>query len=158
MAATNLQFVNFQLGYESYGINIMMVHSIVRYDGIREIPNSPAFVEGIYNLRGEIVPVINLHKRFNIAPRVYASEEDEYDRGMMIFKIGNDKVALIIDSVSRVVTLDSSKIQLPPSTISGIGREYIQGIYNNDDLYLVILDVGKIFDPNELRQLKLIGG
>lgn len=157
MANEVLQFVAFQLGTENYGVDIMMVNSIVHPDGVREIPNSPDFVEGIYNLRGEIIPVINLHRRFGIAARVFESEEEEYERGMMIIQIGGDKIGLIIDSVSRVVSVEKEKIQPPPSTIAGIRREYIQGVYNRDDLYLVILEVNRIFDTAELKQLRMLG-
>lgn len=158
MAGENFQLVTFQLGNETYGVDIMLVNSIVRAEGIRSIPNSPQFVEGIYNLRGEIIPVINLHNRFNISEVVLTEDDDEHVQGMMIIQIAGEKLGLIIDNVSRVVSIESDQIQPPPLTISSIGREYIRGVYNKDDLYLVILDVTRIFDPAELKQLKTIGG
>lgn len=158
MAGENFQLVTFQLGNETYGVNIMEVNSIVRAEGIRGIPNAPHFVEGIYNLRGEIIPVINLHNRFNIAYAEVDDEDEELVQGMMIIQINGSKLGLIIDNVSRVVTIDTEKIQPPPLTISGIGREFIRGVYNREQDYLVILDVSRIFDPAELKQLRMIGG
>lgn len=154
--AENLQVVTFTLGSEKYGVDIMRVNSIVRSEGIREIPNAPEFVQGIYNLRGEIIPVINLHKRFNI-PEVPKTEDDLDFDAMMIVKIGSDKIGLVIDDVARVVSLETEHIQPAPANFAGIGREYINGIYNREDLYLILLDVARIFDPNEIKRLKGLG-
>lgn len=158
MINDTFQVVTFQLGAEKYGIDIMVVNSIVQAEGIRGIPNAPDFVQGIFNLRGEIIPVINLHKRFNI-PEVSRQEDvAEWFDSMVIIQIGSDKIALMIDDVSRVITLRLDEIQPPPQTIAGIGREYVKGVYNKGELYLVILDIFRIFDPVELNQLKRIGG
>lgn len=148
-----MQLVTFQLGLEHYGIDIMAVDGIVRVQDIRPIPNAPSYVEGIFNLRGEIIPIINLHKRFHLK-RAVLSEEDEMLSGFIIIEINNMKLGIIIDKVSRVVTVEMSKIQPPPQMLSGIGAEYIQGVFNRDDGYLIILDIGRLFDPKELQQLE----
>ncbi|HOV63365.1 MAG TPA: chemotaxis protein CheW [Spirochaetia bacterium] len=148
-----MQLVTFQLGLEHYGIDIMAVDGIVRVQDIRPIPNAPSYVEGIFNLRGEIIPIINLHKRFHLK-RAVLSEEDELLSGFIIIEINNMKLGIIIDKVSRVVTVEMSKIQPPPQMLSGIGAEYIQGVFNRDDGYLIILDIGRLFDPKELQQLE----
>jgi len=147
-----VQLVTFQLGEEDYGIDIMAVDSIVRVQDIRAIPNAPGYVEGIFNLRGDIIPVINLHKRFHLK-KAELSEEDEQLSGFIVIDINGMKLAVIIDKVSRVVSIDTSKIQPPPQMISGIGAEYIQGVYNKEDGYLIILDINRLFDPKELKQL-----
>lgn len=147
-----VQLVTFQLGEEDYGIDIMSVDSIVRVQDVREIPNAPAFVEGIFNLRGDIIPVINLHKRFHLK-KAELSEDDEQLSGFIVIDINGMKLAVIIDKVSRVVAVDTTKIQPPPQMISGIGAEYIQGVYNKEDGYLIILDINRLFDPKELKQL-----
>jgi purine-binding chemotaxis protein CheW len=139
-----LQLVTFQLGEELYGIDIMNVKEIQKVREIRAIPNAPMYVEGIFNLRGSIIPVINLHKRFHIR-KAKLSEEDEMLSGFMIISI-NDKV-------SRVMTIEKSEIQPPPQMIAGIGTEYIQGVVKENDGYLIILDIMRLFDPKELQQL-----
>ncbi len=155
MADTNeskLQLVTFQLGSESYGIDIMIVDGIVRVEETRSIPNAPNYVDGIFNLRGEIIPIINLHKRFQIR-RAELSEEDMLLSGFIIIKISGMKLGIIIDKISRVITVDLDKMQLPPQMLSGIGAEYIQGVFTREEEYLILLDIERLFDPRELQQL-----
>jgi purine-binding chemotaxis protein CheW len=149
----SIQLVTFQLGEEHYGINIMSVDGIVRVEETRSIPNAPAYVEGIFNLRGEIIPIINLHKRFHLK-RAELSEEDELLSGFIIIDINGMKIGIIIDKVSRVVTVDLNKMQKPPQMLSGIGAEYIQGVFSKEDGYLIMLDILRLFDPKELQQLE----
>ncbi|MCA1754259.1 MAG: chemotaxis protein CheW [Spirochaeta sp.] len=149
---TKLQLVTFQLGQEHYGVDIMDVEGIVKVEDVRSIPNAPVYVEGIFNLRGEIIPVINLHKRFHLK-RAKLSEEEELLSGFVIISIDGVNLAVIIDKVSRVVTIDGSEIQAPPQMIAGIGAEYIQGVVHREEGYLVILDIRRLFNLKELEQL-----
>lgn len=149
---SQIQLVTFQLGEELYGIDIMKVDGIVREENIRAIPNAPPYVEGIFNLRGNIIPVINLHKRFHLKP-AELSEEDKLLSGMVIININEMLIGVIIDKVSRVLTIDKDKIQPPPQMISGIGAEYIKGVTQEKEGYLIILDIERLFDPKELQQL-----
>lgn len=149
---SKLQLVTFQLGSESYGIDIMIVDGIVRVEETRSIPNAPNYVDGIFNLRGEIIPIINLHKRFQIH-RAELSEEDMLLSGFIIIKISGMKIGIIIDKISRVITVDLDKMQLPPQMLSGIGAEYIQGVFTREEGYLILLDIERLFDPKELQQL-----
>ncbi|MDR0586112.1 MAG: chemotaxis protein CheW [Treponema sp.] len=146
------QLVTFQLGEELYGINIMDVKEIVRVQDIRAIPNAPAYVEGIFNLRSEIIPIINLHKRFHIK-RAFSSEEDELLSGFIIIDIDGMKLGVIIDRVSRVVTVEKDDIQPPPQMLSGIGAEYIQGVVRQEEGYLIILNIRDLFNPKELQKI-----
>jgi len=146
------QLVTFQLGEELYGINIMDVKEIVRVQDIRGLPNAPAYVEGIFNLRSEIIPIINLHKRFHIK-RAFTSEEDELLSGFVIIDIDGMKLGVIIDRVSRVVTIEKEDIQPPPQMLSGIGAEYIQGVIRQQDGYLIILNIRELFNPKELQKI-----
>jgi purine-binding chemotaxis protein CheW len=151
MAEQN-QLVTFQLGEELYGINIMDVKEIVRVQDIRAIPNAPVYVEGIFNLRSEIIPIINLHKRFHLK-KILNSEEDELLSGFIIIDIDGMKLGVIIDRVSRVVTIEKEDIQPPPQMLSGIGAEYIQGVVRQEQGYLIILDIRDLFNPKELQKI-----
>jgi purine-binding chemotaxis protein CheW len=151
MAEQN-QLVTFQLGEELYGINIMDVKEIVRVQDIRAIPNAPVYVEGIFNLRSEIIPIINLHKRFHLK-KVLNSEEDELLSGFIIIDIDGMKLGVIIDRVSRVVTVEKEDIQPPPQMLSGIGAEYIRGVVRQDQGYLIILNIRDLFNPKELQKI-----
>jgi purine-binding chemotaxis protein CheW len=154
--AESVQLVTFELGGETYGIDIMQVEGIVQVQQIRPIPYAPEYVEGIFNLRGEIIPVINLHRRFRLK-QMELSEEDKLLSGMVILSIDEMHLAVMIDKVSRVVRVNEDDVQPPPQMISGIGAEYIQGVVNNEESYLIILDARRLFDVRELEQLGQIG-
>ena len=150
------QFVTFQLGNEQYAIDIMDVNEIWKVETVRPIPNAPSYVEGIFNLRGEIIPVISLHRRFHIK-RLQLAEGEELLSGSVIVNINGTKIGIIIDKILRVVMVELENIQPPPQIISGIGAEYIQGVVSSDEGYLVILDIRKLFDPRELQLISQYG-
>ncbi|MHB9295465.1 putative purine-binding chemotaxis protein CheW [Pillotina sp. SPG140] len=147
------QLVTFQLGEELYGVNIMDVKEIVRVQDIRAIPNAPIYVEGIFNLRSEIIPIINLHKRFHIKKMEVEDEDEELLSGFVILDIDGMKLGIIIDRVSRVVTVEKEQIQPPPQMIAGIGSEYIRGVVRQEKGYLIILDIRDLFNPKELERI-----
>ena len=151
MADAN-QLVTFQLGEELYGINIMDLKEIVRVQSIRGIPNAPMYVEGIFNLRSEIIPIINLHKRFHIK-KLVSSEEDELLSGFVILDIDGMKLGIIIDRISRVITIEKEDVQPPPQMLTGIGAEYIRGVVRQEEGYLIILNIRDLFNPKELQKL-----
>jgi purine-binding chemotaxis protein CheW len=151
-ADTKKQLVTFHLGEELYGVNIMDVKEIVRVQAIRAIPNAPTYVEGIFNLRSEIIPIISLHKRFHLRKMV-TSEEDELLSGFVIVDIDGMKLGIVIDRISRVVTVENDEIQPPPQMFSGIGAEYIQGVVHQDEGYLIILNIRDLFNPKELQKI-----
>ncbi len=152
---SKLQLVTFQLGEEKYGIDIMEVKGIIRSQEIRPIPSAPLYVEGILNLRGSIIPIINLHQRFHIE-KAELSEDEELLSGIIIVEINKRQLGVIIDKVSRVITIDGNTVQPPPQMISRIGSEYIQGVVSEKEGYLIILDIRRLFNPRELQQISNI--
>lgn len=151
---TQLQLVTFKLGEELYGVDIMDVKEIVKVQSVRPIPNAPYYVEGIINLRGEIIPIINLHKRFHI--QKVEKAENEYDAdegGFIILDIDGSQIGIIIDRVSRVASIQKGEIKPPPQMLSGIGTEYINGVFRMESEYLIILDTRKLFNPKELQKI-----
>jgi purine-binding chemotaxis protein CheW len=149
---SQLQLVTFQLGEELYGVDIMDVKEIVRVQDVRTIPNAPYYVEGIFNLRSEIIPIINLHKRFHLK-KAQLEEGDEYLGGFIIINIDGSKLGIIIDRIARVVMIQQNDIQPPPQMISGIGAEYINGVVRQDSGYLIVLDIRRLFNAKELQKL-----
>ena len=149
---TQIQLVTFQISEELYGIDIMDVKEIVRVQEIRQIPNAPVYVEGLFNLRGEIIPIISLHKRFYLK-KAKLGDEDELLSGFIIIDLDGMKLGVIIDKVERVVTIDANDIQPPPQMLSGIGAEYIQGVVNREGGYLILLDIRKLFSAKELKKI-----
>ncbi len=149
---TQIQLVTFQISEELYGVDIMDVKEIVRVQDIRAIPNAPVYVEGLFNLRGEIVPIISLHKRFHLK-KAQIGDDEELLSGFIIIDIDGMKLGVIIDKIERVVSIEASEIQPPPQMLAGIGAEYIQGVVNRDSGYLIILDIRKLFSAKELRKI-----
>jgi purine-binding chemotaxis protein CheW len=157
MAVSDSQFqlVTFQLGEELYGVDIMDVKEIVKVQNVRPIPNAPYYVEGIFNLRGEIIPVISLHKRFRIEKMAVQEDidNDDLQGGFIILNIDGIKISIIIDRIARVVMVNSKEVRQPPQMLSGIGTEYIHGVINQEDGYLIVLDIRRLFNPKELQNL-----
>ena len=147
------QMVTFHLGEELYGVNIMDVKEIVRLQNVRVIPNAPYYVEGIINLRGEIIPIIDLHKRFKIQSSVSETEEDSIDGGFIILKIEGSQIGIIIDKVERVVSVKAEDVKEPPQMLSGIGSEYIEGVIREEHGYLIMLNIRKLFNAKELQKI-----
>ena len=146
------QLVTFHLGEELYGVNIMDVKEIVRLQNVRVIPNAPYYVEGIINLRGEIIPIIDLHKRFKIQAS-NRSEDIEMEGGFIILNIDGSKIGIIIDKVERVVTVKGEDVKEPPQMLSGIGTEYIEGVVREETGYLIMLNTRKLFNAKELQKI-----
>ena len=158
MAETDesFQLVTFQLGSELYGVDIMDVKEIVKIQAVRLIPNAPFYVEGIINLRGEVIPIINLHKRFYIKKMEVQSDDDgmsEDEGGFIILDIEGNKIWIIIDRIERVVPVNRDEVKPPPQMIAGIGTEYIQGVVRQNDNYLIILDTRRLFSAKELQKI-----
>ncbi len=152
---TQIQLVTFQISEELYGVDIMDVKEIVRVQEIRAIPNAPGYVEGLFNLRGEIIPIISLHKRFHLK-KAQLDEDEELLSGFIIIDIDGMKLGVIIDRVERVMSIEAQDVQPPPQMLTGIGAEYIQGVINRESGYLILLDIRKLFSAKELRKIEEI--
>ncbi|MGE5631266.1 MAG: chemotaxis protein CheW [Caulobacteraceae bacterium] len=144
-----VQFVVFKLGKEEYGVNIMQVQEIGPYEEPVKVPNTPEFVEGVMNLRGNVIPVISLKKRFNIP----GGEITENTRTIVI-NFGSKQIAFIVDDASEVLTIDDSNIQATPEIIAGADRKYITGIGKQGDRLLIILDLNFLLNEQEHVQLE----
>ena len=151
-AEVQFQLVTFRLGEELYGVNIMDVKEIVRLQNVRVIPNPPYYVEGIIKLRSDIIPIIDLHKRFNIQSTA-KPEDIEMEGGFIILDIEGSKIGIIIDKVERVVTIKEEDVKEPPQMLSGIGNEYIEGVVREDHGYLIMLNTRKLFNASELQKI-----
>ncbi|MBI5232717.1 MAG: purine-binding chemotaxis protein CheW, partial [Deltaproteobacteria bacterium] len=125
------QLVAFMVGEEEFSVDVLKIQEIVRMPHITRVPNTPEFVEGVVNLRGRVIPVIDLRKRFGLP----AVERDEKARIMVIHSEGNT-IGFIVDSVSEVLRLPASQVEPPPQGIAGDMSEYINGIGKLDNRLL----------------------
>jgi len=144
-----LQLVVFQLSGEEFGVEIMKVQEIIRIPEITQIPQSPDFVEGVINLRGKVIVVVNLDKRFNFTSK----EVDDHSR-IVVIEIGNSVLGMIVDSVNEVLRIPKSSVDPAPElTTSNVSRDYIKGVGKIDERLLILLDLAKVMTLEELEKI-----
>jgi purine-binding chemotaxis protein CheW len=136
-----IQVVAFRLGKEEYAVDILHVQEIVRLLSITRVPRSARHIEGVVNLRGNIVPIINLHKRFNIA-----SAGEEEDKRIVVFQYDDLKAGIIVDEVSEVLALNNNEIEETDKVYSSMSSDFIKGIARVDDRLFLLLDLQKIIE------------
>jgi purine-binding chemotaxis protein CheW len=148
---TILQLVTFKLGTEEFGVDILKVQEINKMMNITRIPNAPAFIEGVINLRGKIIPIVDLRKRLGF-------REKPYDKSTRIIVVELEGLVLgfIVDSVSEVLRIPANTIEPPPSMVAGIESEYIEGVGKLDDRLLILLELKKIFSSPERKDIENI--
>jgi purine-binding chemotaxis protein CheW len=142
------QFVTFQLGTETYGISILKLNEIIAYQSCTTIPNVPSFIKGVLNLRGIVVPVIDLRERFGM-------ELKDYDQFtvIMILDVSGRIMGLVVDAVSDVLTLNNEDIKPRPHFSTGISTEFISGMGIKDKKFIILLDVDKMLSDDELNMV-----
>ncbi len=141
------QLVIFKLANESFGIEIAYVEGINKLQDITKIPNSPEYVEGVINLRGVVLPVIDLEKRFGIPPH-----ERNNETRIVIINMGQLKTGMIVSSVSEVLTIDDSIIEPPPPIVTTVKSSYITGIAHTDNRMIILLDMNRVLSQEEQLQ------
>ena len=139
-----IQLVSFMLDNEEYGVEVLKVREIIRIPPITKMPNSPHFVEGIINLRGQVIPVISMRKRCGLAE----ADNTTHSRIMVMDSIGG-LTGFIVDGVSEVIRIRGGEIQPPPLISGGIGQEHLTGVFNHGDRLLVFLDSDLLFSRDE---------
>ncbi len=136
-----IQLVSFSLGHEEYGVEVLDVREIIRMPVVTRVPNPPPYVEGVINLRGKVIPIISLRKKFGIM----SSEYDKQTR-IIVMEVDGELKGFIVDAVSEVIRISSSEIQPSPTiSASGADQECITGVINQAERLLVLLDLEKMF-------------
>lgn len=145
--AEERQLVVFSLLNEDYGIDIYKVQEIIQYRDITFVPKAPSFVRGVINLRGKIIPVIDLKERFNLQEKEITS-----DTRIIVVEISSQTVGLIVDSVTEVLRIPKDNIE-PPPPVTTIGADFIEGVGKLDERLIIILDIDKILSREEKSEL-----
>jgi len=140
-----IQVVAFQLGDEEYAVDIINVQEINRLLNITRVPRSPYYIDGVVNLRGSIIPVINLHKKFNMD----ISSNGE-DTRIIVFQFDDVKAGIIVDKVSEVLHLNLNDIEETAKVYTSIDAETIKGVARVDDRLLILLDLQKLLGIENL--------
>ena len=134
-----IQLVTFRIGEEEFGVDILAVQEIIRMMQITMVPRAPEFIEGVINLRGKVIPVINMRTRFN-KPTL---DQDSNTR-IVVMELENKIVGFLVDGVSEVLRIPESTVEDPPPVVAGIGAEYIRGIGKLDNRLLILLNLDSL--------------
>lgn len=146
-----IQLVGFKLGNEDFGIDIGRVQEINMMMQLTKIPNSNRFIEGVVNLRGKIVPVINLRERLGLCKKV-----DDGKTKIIVSDVNNKLIGYIVDEVNEVLRISRSIIEPAPEIVTGIESELIEGVAKLEDRLLILLNLDKVLTITEIKQLELI--
>lgn len=144
--------VVFELAGDSYGVEIAAVNTIIRMENVTEIPRTPSFVEGVINLRGSIIPVIDLRKRFGLV----AGEYTKASRIAVVESKGQ-LVGLIVDAVTETLRLPQDSIEQTPSVANSADSDFVRGVGKLEDRLVVLLDLEKILSNNEAGKIANMG-
>ncbi|WP_054694379.1 chemotaxis protein CheW [Syntrophomonas palmitatica] len=140
-SGNEIQVVAFQLGKEEYAVDILNVQEINRLLNITRVPRAEKHIDGVINLRGNIIPVINLHKKFNLQ-----SSGNEEDKRIIVFEFEDVKAGIIVDEVSEVLRLNTADIEATDRVYNSINADHIKGIAKVQERLLILLDLQKILD------------
>lgn len=156
--ADDLHLVTFRVGSELFGVPISTVQEIVRVPTITRIPQSPPFVEGVINLRGRVITVVDMRKRLGHFIESATSEDAERARDrrsrILVVESGGRLIGVIVDEVAEVLKLAEDRIEAaPPMTVAGLDNQYINGVGKLDDNLLILIDIEKILTADELSAL-----
>ncbi|MDR3573931.1 MAG: chemotaxis protein CheW [Anaerolineaceae bacterium] len=143
------QLVVFELANEYYGVDISAVESIIKLQAITVVPHAPSFVKGVTNLRGKVMPVIELHKRFGLA-----NAEPTKDSRIVVVSVGSTEAGLIVDGVSEVLTIQDQNVEPAPHMTTTVDSGFITGIAMLDQRLIILLDLGKILSLQEQDKLE----
>jgi len=144
-----MQLVSFTLAKETYGIEITKVREIILITEITHVPEAPAFLRGLINLRSTVIPVIDLRARFGMPPGEVSDENR-----IMVLQACGKTIGIVVDAVSEVLRVKQEQIAPPPPTVAGLGRDYLSGLVKLDKQLLILLDIDKIFGDEEMDVMK----
>ncbi|WFD11413.1 chemotaxis protein CheW [Tepidibacter hydrothermalis] len=148
------KYVIFKLNNEEYGVDIMKVKEVSEVKERVKVPNTPDFVDGIINIRGDVTPIINLKKRFNLAEDTKFCELSR----IIVVNMDGKMVGFLVDDASHVISIEDTDIEPAPEVISGEDKVYIEGIGKVDSRMIIILNLEEVLDENEKNSISSIEG
>ncbi len=143
------QLVVFELGKEHYAVDISAVESIIKMQPITVVPHTPSFVEGVTNLRGSVLPVIDLRKRFGLSADTISKKSR-----IVVIALGKTKVGMIVDAVSEVMRVPDDAIEPPPPMVTSIDTTFITGIAKIDTKLVILLELSKVLSLEQQAELQ----
>jgi purine-binding chemotaxis protein CheW len=134
-----LQLVSFKISDEEFGVDILKVQEIIRMLEITQVPNAPMYVDGVINLRGKVIPIVDLRSRFGMERR----ERDRNSR-IVVVELSGKIIGFVVDSVNEVLRIPKNVTEPPPPIVTGVDSEYITAVGKLDDRLLILLDLDKV--------------
>lgn len=147
-----MQLVSFRLAQEEYGIEITKVQEIILMGEITRVPQTPAYIKGLINLRSTVIPIVDLRLRFGL-PQEEATDETR----IMVVNVAGKTIGIIVDAVSEVLRISHEQIAPPPPTVAGLGQEYLTGLVKLESRLLILLDIDKILGREDTAALDAVG-
>jgi purine-binding chemotaxis protein CheW len=138
-----LQLVSFKIGEEEFGVDILKVQEINRMLEVTRVPNTPEYVDGVINLRGKVIPIIDLRRRFGMERK----ERDKNTR-VVVVELGGKVVGFVVDAVSEVLRIPKGVTEPPPSIVAGVEADYITAVGKLEDRLLILLDLEKVLSSD----------
>ncbi len=142
------QLVTFTISEETYGLEILKVQEIVRLPQVTKLPKAPAFVKGVIDLRGSVIPILDLREKFGIDTIAYSEKTR-----VIILETSGKKIGIIVDTVSKVIQVEEKDIAPPPNAITGDDNQFISGVIRLEDKLIILLDIGNMFSEETISQL-----
>ncbi len=146
-----IQVACFRLGEDVYALDIMRIKEIIRPQKLSHVPKAPSFMDGVINLRGTVIAVIDLRKRFDMPQR----EIDSASR-LLIVRVAGQAMGLVVDDVTEVVTVPVKDLKPPPRVSEGNIHEYLLGVCLVQESMVMLLNLDKLLSPQEISQLKTL--
>ena len=139
-----VQLVTFRLGPEEFGLDVFTVHEILRWQEVTPVPRAPAFVEGVIDVRGALVPVIDMRRRFELSHVSVGAETR-----IVLVEFGGERLGLVVDSVTEVLRVPETAVSEPPQYIRGLAAEFVRGIVRLEGRLIVLIDIERILSSQE---------
>jgi purine-binding chemotaxis protein CheW len=148
---TSNEYLTFTLGDEEYGVDILKVQEIRGYEAVTRIANAPAFIKGVANLRGTIVPIVDMRIKFNLGEPVY----DQFTV-VIILNIAGRVVGMVVDSVSDVIALSAEQVRPAPDFSSSFDTRYITGLGTVDERMLILVDIERLMSAEDMALMEQV--
>ena len=143
------QYVKFSVGYEEFGVDINLVREISKIQDMLKVPNTPPFIEGLLNLRGQVLTIFNLRKRLGMEDQAF----DENSKIIIVWY--NDiQIGFTVDKVSEIIKVEEANVEATPPSITGIDKRFLSGVIKSGEHLLLALDLTKVLSTDEEADLK----
>jgi purine-binding chemotaxis protein CheW len=143
------QLISFTVGEEEFGLEILRVKEVIRIREITRLPRAPSFVQGIINLRGDVIPIIDLREKFGLEHHDYTSMTR-----VIVVDVDGQLIGMVVDSASQVVRIPADQIEPPPPIVGGLSAEYVKGVGKLDDRLVILVNIDRIISSEEKLELK----